>query len=673
MPLIGHASEVNSIAYSPDGHLLTSGSDDGTVRLWDTRTGLEAISPLRSGDGKVTSVAFSPDGRFIASGTSDGPIRIWDVKTGRSPMMPLLGHVKPVNCVTFSPDGTLIASAGADCTVRLWNAEAGQPLAAMEGHRLSVTAVVFNAKGNVLSSCSDDGDVWRWDVFARTNIDIPYSHPDWTTISMVFAPDGSAVALGIGEPREVRVWDAEFKSEIVPVFKMDVQTNAIEFSHDSLYLLTSDVNGITSWNWRSGQKLSTMSSGSINTIKCSNNGVYIALASNDRNIYIWNTKILQNSTQNLHAHSGGVNAVALSIDGCTIASASEDGTVGLWNARSGDAILPPLLSHRGVVNSVVISLDGRLVVSALADSTIRIWDIDTGAPVGEPLRGHEGSVNALAFSPEGTWLASAASDKSVRFWQMPASPPSTELREPLTAENELYSLAYSPDGGLVVAGDRTGDLWIWPTTQGKGRRRNLTGSFELFLIRSVIFTPDGNFIVTAFESCISAWQSQKNDFKSAWKLRGHLGVATIQFSPSGQHIVSGADDGSICIWDMETKIILNKLYGHAAMIRSVVMTPDNLRLVSCSEDGTIRVWNLAEVTSPEMQPRRGPLSNLALVSRKDGWLVGPSDELLLWVPKDYIGNLVIDGVTLISKHKVVVTIPDGGSSDGTSWTACWRG
>jgi len=124
---------------------------------------------------------------------------------------------------------------------------------------------------------------------------------------------------------------------------------------------------------------------------------------------------------------------------------------------------------------------------------------------------------------------------------------------------------------------------------------------------------------------------------------------------------------------MVAKALLHKLHVHTARLRSVVVTPDNLRLVSCSDDGTIRVWNLAEVTSRESQSGRGSLSNLALVHRKDGWLVGPSDELLLWVPKDYIGNLTIDGTTLIAKHTVTLTVPEGGVCDGTNWTTCWRG
>jgi len=453
------------------------------------------MSPLRSGDGEVTAVAFSPDGRFVASGTSDGPIHTWDVRAGRMSVAPLVGHRGAVACVAFCPDGSLIASTGADRLVRLWNAELGQLLAAMAGHQLSVSAVVFNTKGNTLASCCLRGDVWRWDVLTRQQMGQSYSHSILTATSMALSPDGSAAAVGFSAAKEVRVWDPDFGSEIISVIRTEVPPNVITFSSDNQYIFTAGSNGITSWNWQSGQKLSTIISNSVNSISCSTDGLYIASASDDCNIYIWNTKGSQALTQTLHAHNGGVNAVALSIGGCTIASASEDGTVGLWNAQSGEAALLPLLGHGGAVISVVISPDGRQVVSASADSTIRIWDIETGAPVGEPLSGHEESINALAFSPDGAWLASASSDESVRFWQTSTESSSTEVLKPLLASRELHSLAYSPDGTLIAAGDSYGDIWVWSTTQGEGQPRKLIG--PSYSIRSVIFTPDGNFIAAA--------------------------------------------------------------------------------------------------------------------------------------------------------------------------------
>ena len=116
--LTGHTSEVYSIAFSPDGNIIASGSDDETIRLWNTNTG-EQLKILTGHTNDVISVAFSPDGNTIASGSGDGTIRLWNTNTGEL-LKTLAVHTYGVNSVAFHPDGHTLASGSADSTILLW-------------------------------------------------------------------------------------------------------------------------------------------------------------------------------------------------------------------------------------------------------------------------------------------------------------------------------------------------------------------------------------------------------------------------------------------------------------------------------------------------------------------------------------------------------------------------
>ncbi|KIJ26387.1 hypothetical protein M422DRAFT_192287, partial [Sphaerobolus stellatus SS14] len=125
-PLEGHTDVVWSVAFSPDGKHIVSGSSDKTIRIWDAETGENVGEPLEGHTDWVLSIAFSPDGKHIVSGSSDKTIWIWNAETGKNVGEPLEGHTDVVMSVAFSPDGKHIVSGSSDKTIRIWDAETGE-------------------------------------------------------------------------------------------------------------------------------------------------------------------------------------------------------------------------------------------------------------------------------------------------------------------------------------------------------------------------------------------------------------------------------------------------------------------------------------------------------------------------------------------------------------------
>jgi len=124
-PLEGHTDWVLSVAISPDGRRIVSGSGDKTVRVWDMETGEQVLGPLEGHIGWVQFVAISPDGHRIVSGSHDKTVRVWDMETGAQVLDPLEGHTDQVRSVAISPDGLRIVSGSVDRSIRIWELPAG--------------------------------------------------------------------------------------------------------------------------------------------------------------------------------------------------------------------------------------------------------------------------------------------------------------------------------------------------------------------------------------------------------------------------------------------------------------------------------------------------------------------------------------------------------------------
>jgi WD40 repeat protein len=121
------------VAFSPDGKRIVSGSDDSTLKVWDTDKGQEVRS-LRGHAGLVTCVAFSPDGKHLVSRGYDSTLKVWDAEKGQE-LLSLKGHTGAVLCVAFSPDGKRIVSGSYDGTLKVWKADKGQEVLSLNGQK----------------------------------------------------------------------------------------------------------------------------------------------------------------------------------------------------------------------------------------------------------------------------------------------------------------------------------------------------------------------------------------------------------------------------------------------------------------------------------------------------------------------------------------------------------
>ena len=162
LTLKGHTGRVYSVAFSPDGTRIVTGSADNTAKVWDAMTGTEMIT-LKGHTSSVDSVAFSPDGTQIVTGSMDKTAKVWDAKTG-SETLTLKGHASSVYSVAFSPDGTRILTGSGDEMAKVWDAKTGSETLTLKGHKSRVVSVAFSPDSTRIVTGSWDKTAKVWDA-----------------------------------------------------------------------------------------------------------------------------------------------------------------------------------------------------------------------------------------------------------------------------------------------------------------------------------------------------------------------------------------------------------------------------------------------------------------------------------------------------------------------------
>lgn len=298
--LRGHSSRVWSVAWSPDGQRLATGSHDGTARVWDISNRKDLLVLGRYRGPPVASVAWGPDGKRLATGAWDGTAKIWDAISGQE--LVTLRGTAPFSSVAWSPDGKRLATGGAGGTATVWDAGSGQALLRLTGHRAIVSVVAWSPDGTRLATGGHDNTAKIWD--ATTGKEMLSVTLEYGVDTVAWSPDGKRLAIGDSDLDDnVKVWDATSGKELLRLRGHIGNVSSVAWSPDGMRLATGSFDSTARvWDAATGKELLT-----------------------------------------LRGHTGYVLSVSWSPDGKRLATGAWDGTAKIWDGSSG----PELLTWRG--------------------------------------------------------------------------------------------------------------------------------------------------------------------------------------------------------------------------------------------------------------------------------------------------------------------------------------
>lgn len=289
--LSGHSRAINAVAFSPDGNLVASVSDDRSVRIWDVKKGT-LLYNLTGHSKYVNVVAWHPFDLLLASGSDDGKIILWQVE-GARPQLTINAQPTGVKRLTISPDGLYLASAGGDFSIKIFRTADGQEIANLSGHSDEIKALAFSPDGLNLASTGYDQCIKLWDVRNGTLIkSIDRAHLLWIN-DLVFTQDGEMLATA-ADDKTVRVWNAHDLTPAKTIRDFKESLTALAFSYPD--------------------------------------GFTLAVATNDGRIHFYKTSDATKVTT-LEGHTAPVRSIGFDQTGKLFVSGGEDKLIRLWQVE----------------------------------------------------------------------------------------------------------------------------------------------------------------------------------------------------------------------------------------------------------------------------------------------------------------------------------------------------
>lgn len=575
----GHTMPVRSVAFSPDGASVASGSDDGFVKLWEPATGRELLS-LRHPDW-VWSVAFSPDGQRLATGGADKVARLWDPRTGRE-LLALPGHKHSINAVTFSPDGKRLATASVDGTARIWNAESGKEWATFSGHKAPVNAVAFSPDGRLAASADTDGAAFIWDT-ATGKTRLTLSRQEGNIGAVAFSSDGKRITLGCRDSA-VRLFNASTGNEEATLRGGRGQVLSLAFSPDGNRIAAGGMD-IRLWDFNTGQEVMALRGhrGAVYGIAFSPDGERLSSASFDRSVKVWSISPgAELRTIRIDKRPG--SGITVSSDGSRIAIADADNTAQLWDTADGRPI-GRLQGHSGRVSDFAWIPENDQVATASYDGTARLWDIATGREL-RVFRGHSNRIGGIAVSSDRKLIATAGYDKTVRLWDASSG---QELKILTGHGDGVVEVEFSPDVSRLASISRDKTARIWDVATGR-ELHTLKGHTDS--LWTVTFSPNNKHLLTGgFDNTARLWDVESG--RELFVFRDHEnGILDAAFSHDGNLAATSSLDRTVKLWAPETGEEFLTLRGHRAPVASVRFTPDGKRFITADLEGVVQVYAL---------------------------------------------------------------------------------
>ncbi len=620
--------EVQEVRTFPDGtvvlcavfdpvnvNLVASADKNGVAWIWDVKTErhLVRLSPqgytvTRTAD----DVAFNPVGTEVAVGYSDGTVALFDARSGK--------ELRSANAGATVNDARFVGSTGelaiaTDSGVELWLPGDGSSCCDVLSSSEQANTIAVDPRNPMeFAVATDNGTViWklRGDLRPMQHRSLGQGQPaGLRDDDAEFSPDGSEVVTADGYDGKVRVYSLTTFQEVMTLDAGEENPTSVAFGPDGKQIVAGYLSGTARvWDAVTGLQLTLLArnASAVDTARFNADGSKVVTASDDGTIRVWHAQPRELQTAFTSSYSGGtpnlpnpVLAAEYSSDGGRILTVDNSGNAYVFTASGQQrAVINP--GNAVAVNSARFNRAGTEIVTADSDGTVDLWHATgtnyTQIPLPSPIH-LNGSVLYAAFSPDGSRIAVVTTNDTAKVF----STQTGQLLQTLNPGHRFYLTVavFSPSGRQILTGDRNGQVEVWDAATGHEiRTLGTPGPY----ISDVEFNSSGSEFVTLSDLGVVTIWAASDDRQLLPPINACPRPSTASFSPDGSKIVVACGDGSAPVFDAATGEQLTMLQAaNAGQVNSAAFSPDGKSIVTAFDaDGTggVRIWS-SQLATPSL-------------------------------------------------------------------------
>jgi WD40 repeat protein/serine/threonine protein kinase len=479
--------------------------------------------------------------------------------TSRRLLQTFTGHLCPANSVCLSTDNRFALSGSDDHTLKLWEVATEKCLWTFIGHIGNVTSVCLSANGQFALSGSIDNTLKLWEVATGRCLHTFIGHT--SRVNSVCLSANSRFALSGSNDKTLKLWDIP-TGQCLQTFSGHIgNVLSVCLSADSQLAISGSGNHV-------------LISAGDNTLK-------------DNTLKLWEVETGR-CLRTFIGHADMVGSVCLSGDSQFVLSGSDDTTLKLWEVSTGKC-LHTFSGHTSAVMSVCLSADSQFALSGGDDHTLKLWEVLTGRCL-RTFMSQDGFVNSVCFSTDSRFILSGnghiltKSDNTLKLWKAENTNPyiaSIQLSLVLTTEISI-SLELTYKRELAQAYGEIQEGKHVAAAQSIRKARAISG----YNRHSKAFKRWCDlYSYLPCEVDVQGWENTQ--------FIGHTDiVGAICFSADSRFALSGSNDHTLRLWDVETGKCLRTFIGHANIINGVYLSNDSRLALSGSNDHTLRLWDV---------------------------------------------------------------------------------